>query len=126
MAKWINRRHPLSVIAFVPALRIHWCCGFDTAQDNGRPQLTDIVLSVAARGIHTEWECASAADIVDIATASFHKETTRGALTGKLLLLVLLACIVWNVEVGKKYLDISWLMWRTWRTAHGLTVSFKM
>lgn len=54
MAKWINRRHPLSVIAFVAALGIHWCCGFDTPQDNGRPQLTDIVLSVAARGVHTE------------------------------------------------------------------------
>lgn len=54
MAKWINRRHPLSVIAFVPALRIHWCCGFDTPEDNGRPQLTDIVLSVAAGRVHTE------------------------------------------------------------------------
>lgn len=54
MAKWINRRHPLSVIAFVPALRIHWCCGSDTPEDNGRPQLTDIVLSVAAGRVHTE------------------------------------------------------------------------
>lgn len=85
MAKWINRRHPLSVIAFVPALRIHWCCGFDTPQDNGGPQLTDIVCArVCAHGCH--WHCWYCDSFV---SQREHSGTLRGTW---LLLLVLLAC----------------------------------